>query len=101
MAISRDEVAHFARVAGFDLAEEELDQLTPQLDEILTTLARVQEVPAEGIPPTDDAWELMDGYRGGAGNGPPLDGRTQQSQAPPPSIRLESGGSRRTDTWTS
>lgn len=73
MAISRDEVAYFARLSGLDLGKEELDQLTPQLDEILTTLAHVQDVPPEGIRPTSDAWELTDGYRGGVAEEPPLD----------------------------
>jgi aspartyl-tRNA(Asn)/glutamyl-tRNA(Gln) amidotransferase subunit C len=82
MAISRDEVSHFAQLSGFDLAEEELDQLAPQLDEILTALARVQEVPSEGIPRTPDAWELIDAFRGGVTEDPPLDTREPPSRAP-------------------
>lgn len=101
MAISRDEVAHFARISGFDLAEEELDQLAPQLDEILTALARVQEVPPEGVPRTSDAWELIDAFRDGVTEEPLLDTREPRVERPLPSGGSESSRSRRTDPWTS
>ena len=63
MAITRDEVAHFARLSGLDLDEGELDQLTPQLDEIITAMARVQEVPTSGIPPIADVPQLTRALR--------------------------------------
>jgi aspartyl-tRNA(Asn)/glutamyl-tRNA(Gln) amidotransferase subunit C len=58
-----------------DLAEEELDQLAPQLDEIITTLARVQEVPTEGIPRTSDALQLTSAFRSNVVAEPLLDPR--------------------------
>ena len=65
MAITRDEVARLARLSGLDLGEKELDQLAPQLAEIITALARVQEVPADGIPATSTVLGLKDEFRGG------------------------------------
>ena len=47
-AITREEVAHLARLARIDLTEAELDQLAPQLDVILTSVAQVSEVAARG-----------------------------------------------------
>jgi aspartyl-tRNA(Asn)/glutamyl-tRNA(Gln) amidotransferase subunit C len=58
MSITRDEVAHLARLSRLALSDEELDHLAPQLDQIITAVAQVQEVTAEGIPPTSHAQHL-------------------------------------------
>ena len=63
MPIARDDVAHLARLSRLALAEDELDHLAPQLDEIIAAVARVQEVAAEGIPPTSHATGLTNVYR--------------------------------------
>jgi aspartyl-tRNA(Asn)/glutamyl-tRNA(Gln) amidotransferase subunit C len=54
-AITRDEVAHLARLARIELDDEELDHLAPQLDVILAAVAKVAEVAAGAIPPTSHA----------------------------------------------
>jgi aspartyl-tRNA(Asn)/glutamyl-tRNA(Gln) amidotransferase subunit C len=46
-SISRDEVAHLARLARLAVTEEELDLFAGQLEVILTSVARVSEVAAE------------------------------------------------------
>ncbi|MDP9394549.1 MAG: Asp-tRNA(Asn)/Glu-tRNA(Gln) amidotransferase subunit GatC [Actinomycetota bacterium] len=51
-SITRDEVAHLARLSRLDLSDAELDHLAGQLDVILSAVARVAEVAAEDIPPT-------------------------------------------------
>ena len=51
-AITPDEVAHLARLARLDLAPDELDRLSGQLDVILTAVAAVSEVAAADVPPT-------------------------------------------------
>src|SRR5438309_9821414 len=63
MPITRDEVAHLARLSRIALSDAELDHLAPQLDQIITAVAQVQEVAAEGIPPTSHATGLTNGYR--------------------------------------
>lgn len=63
MAITRDEVAHLARLSRIELTDAELDQLAPQLNEIITAVAQVQEVAAEGIPPTSHATGLVNVFR--------------------------------------
>ena len=50
--ISRDEVAHLARLARLAVTERELDVFAGQLDVILGAVARVGEVAADDIPPT-------------------------------------------------
>jgi len=55
MAITRDEVAHLARLSRLALSDAELDHFAGQLDQIISAVARVQEVAAEGIPPMTHA----------------------------------------------
>jgi aspartyl-tRNA(Asn)/glutamyl-tRNA(Gln) amidotransferase subunit C len=62
-AISRDEVAHLARLARIQLTDEELDHLAPQLDVILTSVAQVSEVAAQDIPPTSHPLPLTNVFR--------------------------------------
>jgi len=63
MPITRDEVAHLARLARISLRDTELDHLAPQLDQIITSVAQVQEVAADGIPPTTHATGVTNVFR--------------------------------------
>jgi aspartyl-tRNA(Asn)/glutamyl-tRNA(Gln) amidotransferase subunit C len=63
MPITRDEVAHLARLSRLALSDEELDHLAPQLDQIISSVAQVQEVAADGIPPTTQATGIDNVYR--------------------------------------
>lgn len=54
-AISRDEVAHLARLARLAVTEDELDTFAGQLDSILQHVATVSEVAAADVPPTSHA----------------------------------------------
>lgn len=62
-AITRDEVAHLARLSRLALRPEELDTLAAQLDVIISSVAKVQEVAAGDIPPTSHALPLENVYR--------------------------------------
>lgn len=62
-AISRDDVAHLARLARLNLAGDELDQMAGQLDVIIGAVARVGEVAADDIPPMSHALPLTNVYR--------------------------------------
>ena len=61
--ITRDEVAHLARLARLAVTDEELDVFAGQLDVILGSVARVQEVAAADIPPTSHAVPLTNVMR--------------------------------------
>ncbi len=63
MPITRDEVAHLARLSRLALGEQELDHLAGQLDQIIGAVARVQEVTADDIPPTSHALPITNVYR--------------------------------------
>ena len=62
-AISREEVAHLARLSRLAVTEQELDQFAGQLDVILQSVARVGEVAADDIPPTSHSVPLTNIYR--------------------------------------
>ena len=63
MSITRDEVAHLARLSRLALTDAELDHLAGQLDQIIGAVARVQEVAAEQIPPMTHAVPVVNVYR--------------------------------------
>lgn len=62
-AITRDEVAHLARLSRLALADEELDHFAAQLDQIVGAVARVAEVATADIPPSSHALPLVNVYR--------------------------------------
>ncbi|HET7310997.1 MAG TPA: Asp-tRNA(Asn)/Glu-tRNA(Gln) amidotransferase subunit GatC [Mycobacteriales bacterium] len=62
-AITRDDVAHLARLARIAMRDEELDRLAGELDVILGAVARVQQVAAADIPPTSHAVPLTNVLR--------------------------------------
>lgn len=62
-SISREEVAHLARLARLDLQPDELDHLAGQLDQIIAAVAQVSQVAADDIPPTSHALPMTNVYR--------------------------------------
>jgi aspartyl-tRNA(Asn)/glutamyl-tRNA(Gln) amidotransferase subunit C len=63
-AISREEVAHLARLSRLAVTDDELDRFAGQLDVILQSVARVGEVAAgDDIPPTSHSVPLTNVYR--------------------------------------
>ena len=63
VAISREEVAHLARLSRLAVTDEELDTFAGQLDQILQAVARVGEVAAADIPPTSHSVPLTNVLR--------------------------------------
>lgn len=61
--ITRDEVAHLARLARLAVSEEELELFAGQLDLILQSVSRIQQVAAADIPPTSHAVPLTNVLR--------------------------------------
>ena len=62
-AISRDELAHLAALARIDLSDAELDHLAPQLSVILESVASINGVASDDIPPTSHALPLTNVFR--------------------------------------
>ena len=61
--ITRDEVAHLARLARLQLTDDELDTYAAQLDVIIGAVARVSEVASADVPPTSHSVPLTNVFR--------------------------------------
>lgn len=61
--ISRDDVAHLADLARIDLDDAELDHLAPQLAVILESVASIQGVADDDVPPTSHPVPLTNVFR--------------------------------------
>ena len=63
MSISREQVAHVARLARLAFDEEELDRFTDQLTKILAYADQVTALATEDVPPTAHALPLENVFR--------------------------------------
>ncbi|MCB0912140.1 MAG: Asp-tRNA(Asn)/Glu-tRNA(Gln) amidotransferase subunit GatC [Propionibacteriaceae bacterium] len=63
MALTAADVARLGELARIRLTDEELAHLAPQLDVILTSVARVTEVAGDDVPPTSHALPLTNVFR--------------------------------------
>lgn len=63
LALTPADVARLGELARIRLSEEELAHLAPQLDVILTSVARVTEVATPDVPPTSHALPLTNVFR--------------------------------------
>jgi aspartyl-tRNA(Asn)/glutamyl-tRNA(Gln) amidotransferase subunit C len=61
--ISRDEVAHLARLARLALTEDELDSFAGQLDAILGHVSQIQAVDVTGVEPTGNPLKDVNVFR--------------------------------------
>jgi aspartyl-tRNA(Asn)/glutamyl-tRNA(Gln) amidotransferase subunit C len=61
--ISRDEVAHLARLARLALSDEELDSYVGQIDAILGHVSQIQEVDVTGVDPTGNPLKDVNVFR--------------------------------------
>lgn len=80
-AITREEVAHLAKLARLALTPEELDHYAAQLDVILGAVARVSEVATADVPATSHPIPLQNVYREDV-RGATLTAEAALSQAP-------------------
>jgi aspartyl-tRNA(Asn)/glutamyl-tRNA(Gln) amidotransferase subunit C len=62
-SITREQVAHLADLARIDLSDAELDHLAPQLSVILESIASIQDVAGDDVPPTSHPVPLTNVFR--------------------------------------
>jgi aspartyl-tRNA(Asn)/glutamyl-tRNA(Gln) amidotransferase subunit C len=61
--ITRDDVAHVARLARLDLDEEELERFTDQLAKVLEHAEDVEALDLDDVPPTAHPFPLRNVFR--------------------------------------
>lgn len=59
--ISRDDVAHLARLARLKLTDEELNEYAAQIDGIVDHVAAIREVDTKDVPPLSHPTQNVDG----------------------------------------
>ena len=62
-AISRDDVAHLAKLARIEMTPAELDHMASELEQILGAVKRVQEVATSDIAPTSHPLSMSNFFR--------------------------------------
>ena len=62
-AISRDDVAHLAKLARIEMTPAELDHMASELGQILGAVKRVQEVATADIAPTSYPLSMSNVFR--------------------------------------
>lgn len=61
--LTRDQVIYLAQLAKLHLSEAEIDRVSDEVDKILDSVAKVQEVGTEDITPTSHPIALSNVYR--------------------------------------
>ena len=61
--LSRQEIAHLARLARLAVTDEELDLFAGQLAAVLDAVARVRNAAVEDVPPTTHAVPMTNVFR--------------------------------------
>ncbi|GAB3070441.1 Asp-tRNA(Asn)/Glu-tRNA(Gln) amidotransferase subunit GatC [Nocardioides zeae] len=62
-SLTREDVAHLADLARIDLSDAELDHLAPQLSVILESVASIQGVAGDDVPPTSHPIPMTNVFR--------------------------------------
>ena len=94
--LTRDEVAHLAGLARIDLSDAELDHLAGQLGVILESVASIQQVADDDVPPTSHPLPLTNVFRDDVVR-PVAHRRRRRCPAPP---RASSSASPCRGSWT-
>ena len=63
MKITPQEVTHVANLARLHMSQEEVEEMTRQLDDILTYVAKLNELDTEGVVPTTHTVSIVNAFR--------------------------------------
>lgn len=63
MKISTEEVMHVANLANLELSAQEVEEMTGQLDGILSYVAKLSELDTTGVQPTTHATASQNAFR--------------------------------------
>lgn len=61
--LTRDQINHLAQLAHLNLTDEELDRMSAEIDKILDSVAKVQEIGTDDVMPTSHPIALTNVYR--------------------------------------
>ena len=61
-SISRDEVAHVAKLARLELSDDEVTRFQEQLSAILEAVSKISELDLSDVPPTSHPLEIANAW---------------------------------------
>lgn len=63
MKITPQEISHVAKLARLNMSQEEVEAMARQLDEILTYVAKLNELDTDSVKPTTHAISIVNAFR--------------------------------------
>ena len=63
MNITREEIKHLAQLSHFALSDAEIDQLGPDLENIIKYISQLDELNTDGVEPTYQVIEMENVWR--------------------------------------
>ena len=63
MKITPQEISHVANLARLHMSQEEVEEMARQLDDILTYVAKLNELDTGSITPTSHAMSIVNAFR--------------------------------------
>lgn len=63
MKISKEDITHVAKLARLELSAGEVDEMTVQVDRILSYVEKLNELDTNGIRPTTHAIDVCNAFR--------------------------------------
>ena len=63
MAITREDVVHLAELSNISLAEDQIEPLIKDLDNILGYISQLDELDTDNVEPTYQCFDMQNGWR--------------------------------------
>ena len=63
MAITREDVVHLAELSNFSLAEDQIEPLIKDLDNILGYISQLDELDTDNVEPTYQCFDMQNVWR--------------------------------------
>lgn len=63
MSISKEEIIHLSKLSNISLSDQQIEQLQPDLENIIGYISQLDELDTEGIEPTYQCFDMTNVWR--------------------------------------
>ncbi|MFV0484697.1 MAG: Asp-tRNA(Asn)/Glu-tRNA(Gln) amidotransferase subunit GatC [Candidatus Saccharimonadales bacterium] len=63
MSISKEEITHLSQLSNISLSEQQINDLTPDLENIIGYISQLDELDTEGVEPTYQCFDMTNVWR--------------------------------------
>ena len=63
MSISKEEIIHLSQLSNISLSEQQISDLTPDLENIIGYISQLDELDTEGVEPTYQCFDMTNIWR--------------------------------------